>query len=166
MADSVERAETERELAQIREELTEQGYLRRPKGKQPRQAQLPPKEFQSTDGFTILVGRNNRQNDRLTCKESEKTDIWLHTKDITGSHVIISADGREIPDEVILTAARLAAYFSKGRESSQVGVDYTLVKYVKKPNGAKPGMVIFTNNKTLYVTPFSSQQVDELKAPL
>ena len=91
--------------------------------------------------------------------------MWLHTKDITGSHVIISAQGREIPDSVILTAARLAACYSKGRESSQVGVDYTLVKYVKKPNGAKPGMVIFTNNRTLYVTPFSSEEAQELSDP-
>ena len=163
--ESLTRAQTESEIAELREELAEQGYIRRQnaKGKPPKA--LPPMRFRS-DGFVIRVGRNNRQNDRLTCKESEKTDIWLHTKDITGSHVIITADGREIPDEVILTAARLAAYFSKGRESSQVGVDYTLVKYVKKPNGAKPGMVIFTNNKTLYVSPLSSEEVDELKTPL
>ncbi len=164
--ESLTRAQTESEIAELRQELSEQGYIRwqGAKGKPPKA--LPPMRFTTPEGFTVRVGRNNRQNDRLTCKESEKTDMWLHTKDITGSHVIISADGREIPDETILTAARLAAYFSKGRESSQVGVDYTLIKYVKKPNGAKPGMVIFTNNKTLYVMPLSSEEVDRLKTPL
>ncbi len=153
VADSVERAETERELAQIREELTEQGYLRRPKGKQPRQAQLPPKEFQSTDGFTILVGRNNRQNDRLTLKTAAKTDVWLHTKDIHGSHVIIRAEGQPVSETAIRQAAALAAYHSKARESTNVPVDYTLVKNVSKPAGAKPGMVIYVRNKTVYVDP-------------
>ena len=146
-------AETERELAQIREELTEQGYLRRPKGKQPRQAQLPPKEFQSTDGFTILVGRNNRQNDRLTLKTAAKTDVWLHTKDIHGSHVIIRAEGQPVSETAIRQAAALAAYHSKARESTNVPVDYTLVKNVSKPAGAKPGMVIYVRNKTVYVDP-------------
>ena len=153
VADSVERAETERELAQIREELTEQGYLRRPKGKQPRQAQLPPKEFQSTDGFAILVGRNNRQNDRLTLKTAAKTDVWLHTKDIHGSHVIIRAEGQPVSETAIRQAAALAAYHSKARESTNVPVDYTLVKNVSKPAGAKPGMVIYVRNKTVYVDP-------------
>ena len=153
VADSVERAETERELAQIREELTEQGYLRRPKGKQPRQAPLPPKEFQSTDGFTILVGRNNRQNDRLTLKTAAKTDVWLHTKDIHGSHVIIRAEGQPVSETAIRQAAALAAYHSKARESTNVPVDYTLVKNVSKPAGAKPGMVIYVRNKTVYVDP-------------
>ena len=153
VADSVDRAETERELAQIREELTEQGYLRRPKGKQPRQAQLPPKEFQSTDGFTILVGRNNRQNDRLTLKTAAKTDVWLHTKDIHGSHVIIRAEGQPVSETAIRQAAALAAYHSKARESTNVPVDYTLVKNVSKPAGAKPGMVIYVRNKTVYVDP-------------
>ena len=153
VADSVERAETERELAQIREELTEQGYLRRPKGKQPRQAQLPPKEFQSTDGFTILVGRNNAQNDRLTLKTAAKTDVWLHTKDIHGSHVIIRAEGQPVSETAIRQAAALAAYHSKARESTNVPVDYTLVKNVSKPAGAKPGMVIYVRNKTVYVDP-------------
>ncbi len=153
VADSVNRAETERELSQIREELTEQGYLRRPKGKQPKQAQLPPKEFQSSDGFRILVGRNNRQNDKLTLKTAAKTDIWLHTKDIHGSHVIICAEGRRVSDTAILEAARLAAYHSKARESTNVPVDYTLAKFVSKPAGAKPGMVIYVNNKTVFVDP-------------
>ena len=155
VADSLSRAETERELSQIREELTEQGYLRRPKGKVQKQAQLPPKEYKSSDGFTILVGRNNRQNDQLTLKTAAKTDIWLHTKDIHGSHVIIRADGKTVSDAAILEAARLAAYHSKARESTNVPVDYPLVKHVSKPAGAKPGMVIYVKNKTVLVDPKS-----------
>ena len=153
VADSVERAETERELSQIREELTEQGYLRRPKGKAPKQGQLPPKTFQTTGGFTVLVGRNNRQNDRLTLKTAAKTDIWLHTKDIHGSHVILRTNGRPVGERDLAEAAQLAAYHSKARESTNVPVDYTLVKHVSKPAGAKPGMVIYVKNKTLYVDP-------------
>ena len=153
VADSLSRAETERELSQIREELTEQGYLRRPKGKQPKLTQLPPREYTSSDGFTILVGRNNRQNDKLTLKTAAKTDIWLHTKDIHGSHVIIRCDGKPASDTAIIEAARLAAYHSKARESTNVPVDYTPVKNVSKPAGAKPGMVIYVKNKTVYVEP-------------
>lgn len=151
--DEVTRAENEKELAQIREELTEQGYLYRQKGKQRPLSQLPPLEFLSSDGFRIFVGRNNKQNDKLTLKTASKNDMWLHTKDIHGSHTIIAGDGREISETAILEAARLAAYHSKARNSSQVPVDYTLVRYVSKPNGAKPGMVIYVNNKTVYVSP-------------
>lgn len=151
--DSVERAESERELSQIREELTEQGYLRAPKGKRHKQTALPPMRFTSSDGFAIYVGRNNRQNDILTMKTAAKNDLWLHTKDIHGSHVIISCEGKEPSDVAILEAARLAAYHSKARHSTGVPVDYTLVRYVSKPNGAKPGMVIYVNNKTVYVNP-------------
>lgn len=164
--ESLTRAQTESEMTELRQELADEGYIKLQGVKNKPPKAFPPMRFKTSDGFVIRVGRNNRQNDRLTCKESEKTDMWLHTKDITGSHVIISSDGREIPEMVIYTAARLAAYFSKGRESSQVAVDYTPVKFVKKPNGAKPGMVIFTNNKTLYVSPLSSEEVDELKNPL
>ena len=149
--DEGSRAEGERELAQIREELTEQGYLRRPKGRQPKPAALPPLEFESSDGFKIFVGRNNRQNDRLTLKTAAKNDLWLHTKDIHGSHVIIAAEGREISDTAVLEAARLAVHHSKARGSTGVPVDYTLVKNVSKPAGAKPGMVIYVKNKTVYV---------------
>lgn len=153
--DTVMRAENERDLAQIREELTEQGYLHRQKGKQKNSAALPPYEFVSSDGFKILVGRNNRQNDKLTLKMAGKNDIWLHTKDIHGSHAVVFADGREVSDTAIYEAARIAAYHSKAQNSSRVPVDYTLIKYVSKPNGAKPGMVIYVNNKTLYVNPFN-----------
>ena len=153
VADAVNRSDSERELSQIREELTEQGYLRQPRGKQQKLQKLPPKEYTTSDGFTVLVGRNNRQNDLLTLKTASKTDLWFHTKDIHGSHVILKTDGRQPGEKALLEAARLAAYHSKARESSNVPVDYTLVKYVSKPTGAKPGMVIYVNNKTLYVDP-------------
>ncbi len=151
--DTVGRAESEKELSQIREELCEQGYLRKPKGKQQKQQKLAPREYVSSDGFKIYVGRNNSQNDKLTMKTAAKTDVWLHTKDIHGSHVIIDAQGGKVSDTAIIEAARLAAYHSKARESTNVPVDYTLVKYVSKPNGAKPGMVIYVNNKTVFVDP-------------
>lgn len=154
--DTVDRAENERELSQIRDELTDQGYLKPQKGKQRRQEKLAPLEFMSSDGFKIFVGRNNRQNDKLTLKTAAKNDMWLHTKDIHGSHVIIELGGRDISDTAVFEAARLAAYNSKARHSDKVPVDYTLVRYVSKPNGSKPGMVIYVNNKTIYVTPKES----------
>lgn len=152
--DSVRRAQTDPELAEIRRELCEQGYLRAAKGAE-RIAKKPsePLKFRSSDGFEILVGRNNRQNDILTLKTAKATDIWLHTKDIAGSHVIIKTNGQLPPERTIFEAAQLAAFHSKGRSGSGVPVDYVPVKFVKKPAGAKPGMVIFTNNRTLYVTP-------------
>lgn len=151
--DALTRTNGEDEVNELRIELAEQGYLRsaKLKGKPPKSR--PPLEFTSPDGFKILVGRNNKQNDMLTTKLADKTDIWLHTKNITGSHVIIRAEGREIPDDTVMYAARLAAFHSKAKNSSQVPVDYVPVRFVKKPSGAKPGMVIFTNNRTLYVTP-------------
>ncbi len=151
--DVLTRAETESDLEQLRLELAEQGYVRgaRMKGKVPKSQ--PPIEYVSSDGYKILVGRNNKQNDKLTLKDSEKLDMWLHTQNIPGSHVIIRTCGEEIPMETIIEAASLAAYHSKAQTSSQVPVDYCLVKYVKKPAGAKPGMVIFSNQHTVYVTP-------------
>lgn len=151
--DSLTRATTEGEVAELRTELAEQGYVKlsRIKGKPPKA--MPPMKFISSNGYEILVGRNNKQNDKLTCKTADKTDIWLHTKEITGSHTIIRCNGENPPENTILEAAIIAAYHSKGRSSSQVPVDFTLIKNVKKPTGAKPGMVIFTSNQTLYVTP-------------
>ena len=150
--DSLTRAESESEVIELRVELIEQGYIKsRMKGKIPKIQ--PPAEYISSDGYTILAGRNNKQNDKLTLKTAEKNDIWCHTKNITGSHVIISANGEMPPQRTIEEACIIAAFNSKARESSQVPVDYCLARYVKKPNGAKPGMVIFTNNKTLYVKP-------------
>lgn len=151
--DSLSRAATESELSEIRLELAAGGYVKQPKSKTKLPKALPPIEYMSTDGYRILAGRNNRQNDTLTMKTAEKTDIWLHVQNITGSHVIIESFGGEVPMSTIEEAALIAAYNSSARTSSLVPVDYTLVRYVKKPSGAKPGMVIFTNNKTLYVTP-------------
>ena len=153
--ESLGRAESERELTEIRQELVDEGYLknRNPKGRNKALKLLPPKEYTSSDGFTIYVGRNNKQNDKLTLKTARNYDMWLHTKDIPGSHVIIVSDNREITDTAILEAASLAAYNSKAKESDNVPVDYTIVKNVSKPSGAKPGMVIYVNNKTVYVTP-------------
>ena len=104
------------------------------------------------DGFKIYAGRNNKENDKLTLSFANKNDIWFHAKDIHGSHVILKAD-KPITDEILVKCAQIAAKHSKAAISSNVPVDYCLVQYVKKPNGAKPGMVIFTNNKTLNVNP-------------
>lgn len=111
-----------------------------------------PREYH-IDGFTVLVGKNNKQNDYLTTKLASPNDIWFHTKDIYGSHVILKNPSENISNDTLIKCAKLAAYYSKGRLSSNVPVDYCFVKYVKKPNGSKPGMVIYTNNKTLNVTP-------------
>lgn len=151
--DALSRAENENDLEQLRAELAEQGYLRllRRKGKPPKS--LPPMEYTASDGTRILVGRNNRQNDQLTLKTANKNDIWLHTQNIPGSHVILETGGKEPTQKVLEEAAQLAAYHSKARDSAQVPVDYCAVRYVKKPAGAKPGMVIFSNQHTLYVKP-------------
>lgn len=151
--DVLSRAETEADLLLLREELCEQGYTKKKNGRQKPPKQQPPMVYRSEDGFMILVGRNNRQNDLLTTKQAAKLDIWLHTQNIPGSHVILVTDGMEPSETAIRQAAVLAAYHSKARDSAQVPVDFTRVKFVKKPNGAKPGMVIFTNQQTLYVKP-------------
>ena len=151
--DALTRAESENDIIQLRLELIEQGYIRSGGGKSKPPKALPPIEYKSTDGYTILVGRNNHQNDQLTLKFAEKTDIWLHTQTITGSHVIIATDGETPPDKTIEEAAVIAAVNSKGRNSTLVPVDYCLARYVKKPSGAKPGKVIFTNYKTAFVKP-------------
>lgn len=156
--DSIRKAETPRDLAEIKEELREQGYIKTTGAggnrKKSKSAASMPMKFTSSDGYEILVGRNNKQNDELTVRMSFSTDIWLHTKEIPGSHVLIRTNGTgDAPDQTILEAARLAAYYSKAKESAQVPVDYTHVKNVKKPNGAKPGFVIYEKNKTLYVDP-------------
>lgn len=160
--DALTRASTENEIAELRLELAEQGYIRygKMKGRIPKA--LPPLEFASSDGYTIFVGRNNKQNDKLSMRIADKTDIWLHTQNITGSHVIIITNGEVPPDNTIEEAAIIAAYHSKAKNSSQVPVDYTLARYVKKPNGAKPGMVVFTNNTTVYVQP-DEKIVERLK---
>ena len=151
--DSLSRAESVRELDEIRQELAEQGYLKSKGKKQKPENALPPLEFTSKTGFKILVGRNNRQNDKLTLKYANKNDIWLHAKDIPGSHTVIITDGREVDDDTLLYAAELSAAHCKAKNSNKVPVDYTKIRYVSKPQGAKPGMVIYVNQKTLYVTP-------------
>lgn len=140
------------DIEEIREELAEQGYLRLRASKKKKKPTKPePEKFISSTGIPISVGKNNKQNDYLTFKLAKKSDTWLHTKDIPGSHVVIHTDQ---PDETTLhEAAVLSAYFSKARESSSVPVDYTEIRQVKKPNGAKPGFVIYFEQKTLYVTP-------------
>ena len=160
--DSLTRARTDSDIVELRIELAEQGYIRsgKMKGKPPKEQ--PPLKFISSDGFVIVVGRNNRQNDKLTLKTADKNDIWFHTHDIPGSHVILLTNGMEPSEQTLSEAAMLAAYHSKAKNSSQVPVDYTRVKYVKKPSGAKPGMVIFTNNTTLYIKP-DEEKVNNMK---
>lgn len=153
--ESLQRAEGERDLNEIRQELEEGGYLRPQKnGKKPVKRQRPqPLEFRSSAGLRISVGRNNTQNDQLTCKMAGKGDIWLHTQGIHGAHVILWTEGGEPDEESLREAAMLAAWFSQGKGGSKVPVDYTPVKYVKKPGGARPGMVVYTTYRTAYVTP-------------
>jgi len=142
------------DLEEIKDELRQTGYLKEQKKASKTTIQaLPPHSFTSSEGFTILVGRNNRQNDRLTLKTAAKDDIWLHTQKIPGSHVIIKTEGKQPPFATIEKAAAYAAWFSKAGASKNVPVDYTTVDQVKKPNGAKPGFVIYFNQKTVYVDP-------------
>ena len=148
-------AEGERDLQEIRQELADTGYLRRQtKGKDKGRRLSPkPMEFRSTAGLRISVGKNNVQNDLLTCKQAFKSDIWFHTQKIHGSHVILWTGGAQPDLQSLNEAACLAAWFSQGRESGKVPVDYTPVKYVKKPAGARPGMVVYTTYETAWVTP-------------
>ena len=161
--DNLSRAETEREITEIREELEQGGYVKIKKGsKNKKEKPLPPMEFKSCDGFKILVGRNNIQNDILTLKTAMNYDMWLHVQKNAGSHTVIVADRREITETAIYEAACLAAFHSKSKDSSSVAVDYTLIKNVKKPNGAKPGKVIYNTYNTIYVTP-TKELVEQLK---
>lgn len=139
------------EIDEIRAELIAGKYLRDVKKKTASSKKSEPFKFLAEDGTEILVGKNNLQNDRLTFKIAEPTDIWLHTKNITGSHVIIRCNKIEPSDETLKFAAKLAVEFSSAKDSSKVPVDYTKIKFVKKPSGSKPGFVIFTNQKTIYV---------------
>ena len=147
-------AESEQDFNDIRTELTDGGYLRGRGKKQPSfQRASKPREFRSSVGLRILVGRNNRQNDRLTTKDADKRDIWLHTQKIHGSHVILCTGGAEPDEQSLMEAASLAAYFSQAQGSTKVPVDYTPVKFVKKPAGAKPGMVVYTTYQTMLADP-------------
>lgn len=153
--ETISLAEGERDLAEIRQELMDTGYLRCPaKAKdRGRRVASKPMEFVSTSGLRISVGKNNSQNDRLTCKLAGKDDIWFHTQKIHGSHVILWTEGRQPDLQSLNEAAALAAWFSQARDSSKVPVDYTPVRYVKKPGGARPGMVVYTTYGTAQVTP-------------
>lgn len=141
------------EIAEIHNELIAAGYLREKPKKKNNDKPARPFHFRAPDGTDILVGKNNYQNDKLTFKTARYNDTWFHTKDIPGSHVVLQNGGTEPSEEDILLAASLAAHFSKARGSSKIPVDYTEIRYVKKPSGSKPGFVIFTNQKTLYITP-------------
>ena len=152
--DSLSRAESDSEITAIRTELYESGFLSKRGTKNNKQKKLPPKKYISSEGFTIYVGRNNVQNDQLTLKTAKNYDLWFHVKDAAGSHVIVTAvKEKPFTDTLIRQAAMLAAHNSKAAGSSNVAVDYTIVKNVHKPNGAKPGMVIYDNYNTEYVTP-------------
>lgn len=140
------------DIDDIRDELADQGFMKQRKNtKKKKNAQIQLQTYRSSDGDTILVGKNNKQNDYLTNKKAQKSHIWFHTKDIPGSHVVILNDSPS--DETIKEAAMLAGYFSKAGNSGQIPVDYTEIRNVHKPSGAKPGFVTYDNQKTLYATP-------------
>lgn len=164
--DSLTRTKSEEDILEIKQELAEQGYIKpiNLKHKNKSIKLKPPLKYTSSDGYIILCGRNNKQNDLLTLKQSKKQDIWFHTQNIPGSHVILLVDDldQEIPSNTLKEAANIAAVNSKAYASSKVPVDYTSIKNVKKPKGSKPGMVIFDKNKTIYITP-DKEFTDTLK---
>ena len=145
-------AETEQEFNEIRRELQETNYIRKSSGKKELKRAFSPRTFKTSSGLEVLVGRSNVQNDQLT-KKADKRDYWFHTQHIHGSHVILRCAGLTPSDDDLREAAMLASYFSQAKESSSVPVDYCPVKFVKKPAGARPGMVTYDNYRTLYVTP-------------
>ena len=163
--EELNRAGTDAELEEIRRELQEGGYLRADAGKKRiRQAKLPPMRFESTDGFPIYVGRNNRQNDELTFRLARKDDIWCHASKVHGSHVIISCGGATPPDNTVTQAAQLAAYYAETGGGQNIPVDVTPVKQVKKLPGGKPGMVIYHTYRTVVANPYPDIVVDTLNA--
>lgn len=161
--ESLALAENERDLNEIRAELAEQGYVRCKAGKknQKQPALSAPLKFKTSDGFTVLVGRNNRQNDKLTMKDANNNDIWFHTKNIPGSHTVLVTDGKAPTETAMEEAAVLAAQHSRAKDSAQVPVDYTQIRYVSKPQGAKPGMVIYVQYKTVYVDPTTESKAKQ-----
>ena len=159
------RAQSEAELEEIRQELQAEGYLRQEgKRKQPRKGKLPPMRFESTDGYPIYVGRNNRQNDELTFRLARKDDIWCHASKVHGSHVIISCGGTRPPDNTVTQAAQLAAYYSESTGGQNIPVDVTAVKQVKRIPSGKPGMVIYHSYRTVIANPYKDIVVDQLNA--
>lgn len=164
--DELSRVQTDSEITAIRSELSAGGFLGKTGTKNLKEKKLPPKKYMSSEGYTIFVGRNNVQNDKLTLKTAKNYDLWFHTKDVPGSHVIVEAiKEKPFTDKVIRQAAMLAVVHSKAYASSNVAVDYTIVKNVHKPNGAKPGMVIYDDYNTEYVTPNDTEllEVTELE---
>ena len=162
--------DTENDIKEIRQELAQTGYIknRGMKGKNNKPVKSRPMHFISSDGYHIYVGKNNTQNDELTFKFSERTDLWLHVKDMPGSHVIISlgnVQGTEddIPDTALLEAANLAVLNSAAKDSTLVAVDYTFRRNIKKPSGSKPGFVVYETNYTLYITPDKDKIPEQIK---
>lgn len=163
--EELDRAETENELEEIRRELQDGGYIRADSvKKRMKQGKLPPLRFESTDGYPIYVGRNNRQNEELTFRSARKDDLWLHAQKVHGSHVIISCGGTTPPDDTVTQAAQLAAYYAETSGGQNIPVDVTPVKQVKKPPNAKPGMVIYHTYRTVIVNPYRDIVVDALNA--
>ena len=163
--EELNRAQTDGELEEIRQELHAGGYIRVDSSKKRmKQTKLSPMRFESTDGYPIYVGRNNRQNDELTFKLARKDDLWLHAQKVHGSHVIVSCGGTKPPDDTVTQAAQLAAYYSESTGGQNIPVDVTSVKQVKKLPGAKPGMVIYHTYNTVIVNPYQEIIVDELNA--
>ena len=163
--EELNRAQSDQELEEIRQELQSQGYVKTDTGKKRmKQAKSTPMRFVSTDGYPIYVGRNNRQNDELTFKSARKDDIWCHASKVHGSHVIIACAGVTPPDDTITQASQLAAYYAETTGGQNIPVDVTPVKQVKKPPNAKPGMVIYHTYKTVIVNPYPDIVVDQLNA--
>ncbi|MBR6728895.1 MAG: NFACT family protein [Clostridia bacterium] len=159
--EALSRAETSQELAQIGDELAAQGYIRTPKdNRRKKENPVTPDSYKTTDGFMLLAGKNNKQNDYVTCKLAHNKDLWFHAKNIPGSHVVLKFEpDRPFTNEAITQAAALAAMLSKAKSAEKVPVDYTEIKYVKKPAGAKPGFVIYTTNETAYVNPRDASRI-------
>lgn len=163
VSDALDRASTQAEIEEIRNELVFSGFMRfKKKNNQKQPKLLPPMEYKTTDGFRVLVGRNNMQNDKLSLKTASKSDMWLHTQKFPGSHVIIVSDNKEISDDAIVEAAEIAAYHSKARDAKLVPVDYTYVKHLKKPQGAPPGKVIYHVYYSVNVTP-DKEKIDKME---
>ena len=153
IATSLDIALTEDDLVQIKEELTEYGYIKRKRSDKKEKVKSKPFHYRSTDGYDIYVGKNNYQNEELTFKFATGNDWWFHAKGIPGSHVVVKANNEELPDRVYEEAGMLAAYYSKGRESDKVEIDYLQKKNVKKPNGSAPGFVVYYTNYSLTIAP-------------
>ena len=153
IATSLNIAESEDDLVQIREELVSYGYIRKKSNEKRQKSKSRPFHYLSSDGFHIYVGKNNYQNDELTFKFANSGDWWFHAKGMPGSHVVLKTEGKELPDRAYEEAARLAAYYSKGRENEKVEIDYLERKNVKKPNGAVPGYVIYYTNYSMAIAP-------------